>query len=248
MIRQGQCWVLYGAPWWKSRAYFRAGGKYYIRRIALNSVTRRERHVVEYALRPYSLYRLDLVPCLRRDPWWRLEPLVFRLIWAHLREQTSMLTSPCQPPQWLPVLMVYLPAETESLYSLQGLRLSQRPREQFPSCNHVTRGNGNSHHLSGYLPQWLVPRNKAFQCGFRVVVPPLVLVVTDFCEWWTSALRAASLVICHWLLEAYFILNMSRYWGPWFITPAALESGLCQRLRNSTLQLLDTRVVGHLIQ
>ena len=179
------------------------------------------------------MYRLGLVPCLPWDAGWHLEPLVCQLTWAHLQEQTSVLSSPCQPLQWLPVLMIYLPSKTEPLYSLPGLRLSQRPREQFPPCDHGSRGNGNSNHLSGYLPQWLVPQNKAFQCGAPVVIPPLMLVVTDLCGWWTSAFRAGSLVICHWLLQVYFILNMSRYWGPWSIALASLESGLCQRLRNT---------------
>jgi len=130
-----------------------------------------------------------------------------------------------------------------------GLMKSEVYRKKWiHETSHGRRGNGNSHHLSSYLPQWLVPWNKAFQRRAPVVIPPLVLVVTDLCGWLTSAFRAGSLAICHWLLQAYFILNASRYRGPWVITLAALESGLCQHLRNSDWQLLETRVEAHLIR
>jgi len=106
----------------------------------------------------------------------------------------------------------------QPLDSLQGVWLSGNPREQFPPYDHGRRGNGNSHRLSSYLPQWLVPRNKIFQHGAPVVVPPFVLVVTYLCGWLTSAFRAGSLAICYWLLQAYFILNTNHYWGPRVIT------------------------------
>ena len=90
--------------------------------------------------------------------------------------------------------------------------------ERFPPFGHGRRGNRNSHHVSSYLPRWLVTRNKAFQRGARMVVPPLVLVATDLCGWLTSVFRVEYLATCHWPLQAYIILNASRYRGPWVIT------------------------------
>jgi hypothetical protein len=106
----------------------------------------------------------------------------------------------------------------QPLDSLQGVRLSENLREQFPPYDHGRQGNGNSHHLYSCLPQWLVPRNKIFQHGAPVIVPPFLLVVTDLCGWLTLAFRAWSLAICHWLLQAYFILNTNHYQGPQVFT------------------------------
>ena len=60
---------------WKTWACFQAGEStgFEISCWITRQVGRR--HLLKNASRPYSLYRLDLLPCRLRDPEWRLDPL-----------------------------------------------------------------------------------------------------------------------------------------------------------------------------
>ena len=73
-----------------TRAYFHAGGKKWIGKIRLYSLTRRNKNSVEDASGSYSVRRLELVPFRPWDPGSRLEILRGELIRADIGGRESL--------------------------------------------------------------------------------------------------------------------------------------------------------------